>query len=101
MVFCGAQHLQRTTAMCTLDCDFRTNVSREPLLEVETDGSLCLTLAIHGDGASVRPDEVLQELVGDRRSLLRLSREELLVDWNGRLVDPMLAASASCRVGAA
>jgi radical SAM-linked protein len=65
------------------------------------DGSLCLTLAIHGDGASVRPDEVLQELVGDRRSQLRLSREELLVDWNGRLVNPMLAAGAACRVGAA
>lgn len=56
--------------------------------------ALRLTLALNGDAASVRPDEVLREIFGDRQSDMTLVREELLVDWQGRLVDPLLAGSA-------
>ena len=40
------------------------------------------------------PDEVLAEIFGDGASDLHLVREELLVNWRDRLVNPMLAASA-------
>jgi radical SAM-linked protein len=62
---------------------------------VRDDGSLILTLALHGDGASVRPTEVLGEILGDRLPAVRLVREELLVEWNGRQVNPLLAVAAA------
>ena len=72
------------------------DLSRELLdLESQQDGSLRFTLALHGSDASVRPEEVLRELFGEGAEPYDLAREELLVDWNGRLVNPMLAASAS------
>lgn len=62
----------------------------------QVDGdSLRMTLALRGGGASVRPGEVLREIFGEGPESFTLVREELLVDWKGRLVDPMLAASAS------
>jgi radical SAM-linked protein len=64
-------------------------------LEPLDDGSLRFTLALHGSDASVRPEEALRELFGEAADPYDLVREELLVDWNGRLVNPMLAASAS------
>jgi hypothetical protein len=57
--------------------------------------ALRLTLALHGGEASLRPEEVLRAIFGERAVGMRLVREELLVDWNGRLINPMLAASAS------
>ena len=68
--------------------------------ELETvepiDGdALRFTLAIHHDGASVRPEEAVRGLLGDRIEDLRLVREDLLVEWNGRRVNPILAAAAS------
>ncbi len=67
------------------------------LLELEPleDGSLRMLLALGGGGASVRPDEVLGEIFGQHAGALVVVREELLVDWNGRLVNPLLAASAT------
>ena len=34
-------------------------------------------------------------LFGDRAEELRVVREDLLVEWNGRRVNPILAAAAS------
>ena len=63
---------------------------------VPLDGeALRMTLAVGGEGASVRPDEVLREIFGEQALGMRMVREEMLVDWNGRLVNPLLAASAS------
>ena len=56
--------------------------------------SVRLTLAMGGEGASVRPDEVAREIFGERASRARILREDLLVDWGGKLVNPMLAAIA-------
>ena len=56
--------------------------------------SIRLTLAIRTDGASIKPGEALQGILGARASGCRVVREELLVDWNGRLLNPMLAAAA-------
>jgi radical SAM family uncharacterized protein/radical SAM-linked protein len=62
----------------------------------QVDGdSFRMTLALRGGGASVRPGEVLREIFGAAFESFELVREEILVDWKGRLVDPMLAASAS------
>jgi radical SAM-linked protein len=72
--------------------DLRREVLDLELLEGQT---LRLTLALRAGGASVRPEEVLRELLGETGSDLELVREELLVDWNGRMVNPLLAASAS------
>ena len=57
-------------------------------------GTIRLTLAM-GQGASVRPDEALHAIFGERAAAMQIVREELLVDFNGRLVNPMLAASAA------
>ena len=70
-------------------------------LEQVDGATLRFTLALHNSGASVRPDELLREILGPGASGLRLVREELLVNWTGRLVDPLLAASASHVVRAA
>jgi radical SAM family uncharacterized protein/radical SAM-linked protein len=66
------------------------------LLDLERldDESFRMSLALRSGGASVRPGEVLQAIFGERSSDLLTTREELLVDWNGRMVNPMLAASA-------
>jgi len=73
----------------------RFDLKREVLdVEALDDGALRLTLSMHNDGASVRPEEALREIVGERASEARLVREELLVDWRGRRVNPLLAASA-------
>jgi len=72
------------------------DLSRE-LETVETidESALRFTLAIHHDGASVRPGEALRGLFGDQAEELRVVREDLLVEWNGRRVNPILAAAAS------
>ena len=69
----------------------------DELLGLElTDGAhLSMTLAMRHDGASVKPDEVLKEIFGETATTLDVVREELLVDWKGRLVNPLLAATAS------
>lgn len=68
------------------------------ILEVEKldETSLRLTLAVHSGEACLRPDEVLGQAFGGRQaSSFRLTREDLLVNWRGRLVSPTLAAAAS------
>jgi radical SAM family uncharacterized protein/radical SAM-linked protein len=68
---------------------------RREVLELEpTPSGVRMLLALHGAGASVRPEEVLGEVFGDSGREFRIVREELLVDWNGRWVDPILAGSA-------
>jgi radical SAM-linked protein len=70
-------------------------LERELLELVQLDGrEIRLTLAIRGNEPSVRPDEVLSEIFGQGKGQLRLEREELLVGWQGKLVNPILAASA-------
>jgi radical SAM family uncharacterized protein/radical SAM-linked protein len=64
-------------------------------LEVTDDSTFGMTLAMRHDGASVRPEEVLREIFGESRPSMDVVREDLLVDWKGRLVNPLLAASAS------
>ncbi|HEX5042651.1 MAG TPA: TIGR03960 family B12-binding radical SAM protein [Candidatus Polarisedimenticolaceae bacterium] len=49
-----------------------------------------LTLSMTANGASLRPDEVMAEIFGESRSDLHLVREDLLVEWDGRLVGPMI-----------
>jgi hypothetical protein len=53
-----------------------------------------MTLALRSDGASVRPDEALREILGERAADCQVVREELLVPLGGRWVDPLLAAAA-------
>ena len=74
----------------------------DALLELgPLDGeALCMTLSLDGSQASIRPDEVLREIFGERALGMRTVREELLVEWNGRLVNPLLAAAA-CDAGRA
>jgi radical SAM-linked protein len=57
--------------------------------------TLTLTLALGGEGASVRPDEVLKEIFGADASRLRVVREDLFVEWDGKHVSPLLAASVT------
>jgi radical SAM-linked protein len=64
-------------------------------LEEAEGGAFRLTLALRSGGASVRPEEAIREILGDEAPGARVVREELLVDWKGRMVDPMLAASAA------
>jgi radical SAM family uncharacterized protein/radical SAM-linked protein len=64
-------------------------------LEPLADDTLRMTLALGGEGASVRPDEVLSEVFGERAAAMRIVREEMFVDWEGRRIDPLLAASAA------
>jgi radical SAM family uncharacterized protein/radical SAM-linked protein len=61
-------------------------------LERAGDGSIRLLLAI-GGGASVRPDEVLREILGEASETATVVREDLLVDVRGRWVNPLLSAS--------
>jgi radical SAM family uncharacterized protein/radical SAM-linked protein len=64
-------------------------------LERVGEEALRLTLAVRTNGASVRPEEALREIFGERSDGLRLVREDLLVAWNGHLINPLLAAAAS------
>ena len=68
----------------------------EWLLDVaEVDASsFRMTLAVSGDGASVRPDEVLNLMFGDVAKKIRLVREDLAFVRGDRFVDPMLADGA-------
>lgn len=59
------------------------------------DGSFSITLALGGKGASVRPDEALREVFGPTAESMEVTREDLLVEWSGRLVNPLMAAGAS------
>jgi hypothetical protein len=70
------------------------------LLDVaEADAtSFRMTLAVGGEGASVRPDEVLMIMFGEAAKDVRLVREDLAVVWGDRLVNPMLADSAAVQV---
>ncbi len=56
--------------------------------------AVSMTLSLSGNQGSIRPDEVLREIFGERARGMRTVREELLVDWNGRLVNPLIAAAA-------
>jgi len=58
------------------------------------DRSFRMTLGAGGDGASVRPDEVLKVMYADAARDVRLFREDLVVLSGERWVSPMLAPSA-------
>ncbi len=75
----------------------RSFALEDELLELQELGSdaVRLTLALHGEGASIRPDEALEGILGPRAAGVQLVREELLVEWHGRLLNPLLAAAAS------
>jgi len=65
------------------------------VFEPNGEDSLRFTLVIHHDGASIRPEEALRGLFGEKAAGARIVREDLLVEWNGRRVNPILAAAAS------
>lgn len=67
------------------------------ILELERAGEqeVRLTLALGGKDASVRPDEVLREIFGDRAQGMDVLREEVLLEWNGRFLNPLLAATVA------
>jgi radical SAM-linked protein len=69
------------------------------LLDVlEVDASTVrMTLRLDGEGASVRADEVLALIYGDAHGI-RLVREDLAIDFGGRLVSLLLAAPAAVSV---
>ena len=64
-------------------------------LELPDDSSVRMTLVVRNNGASVRPEEVLREIFGERSERMGLMREELLVEWRGRLINPLLAAAVA------
>jgi len=57
--------------------------------------SFRLTLSLGGGAATVRPEEAVAALCAERSRTARITREELLVEWQGRWVNPLLAASAA------
>lgn len=70
-------------------------------LEGIDPGAWRITLAVRGDGASVRPEEVVREIFGAEGPPPLLTREDLFVDHGGRWLDPILAAAAGvANVGA-
>jgi radical SAM-linked protein len=74
----------------------RTFEVKDEILELDRGADdVRLTLALGGRDASVRPDEVLRAIFGDAASGMLVVREELLVDFEGRLVNPLLAARAA------
>ena len=85
------------TVRCERKGRVRTfELDRELLrLEQLDRDALRMTLALGGGGASVRPEEVLREIFGERAACMQVIREELLVDWEGRLINPMIAATAA------
>jgi radical SAM family uncharacterized protein/radical SAM-linked protein len=64
-------------------------------LEPGNDNTIRFTLALRSNAASIRPDEVLRAIFPEHAASMRTVREELLADWNGRRVNPLLAATAS------
>ncbi len=75
----------------------RTFELASELLDVEQVNAhqLRLTLAVRNGGGSLRLEEVLSELFPGQTRQLGSVREELLVEWNGRLVNPLLARGLS------
>ncbi|MDX1389057.1 MAG: DUF2344 domain-containing protein, partial [Acidobacteriota bacterium] len=72
------------------------DLGREVLeIDVDDSNTIRLVLALNSTGASLKPDEVLREVLGSPTTHAELTREELLVEWNGRLVNPLLAAAAA------
>ncbi len=69
----------------------------EEILALERVGAdrLRLTLALGGGEASIRPDDVLAEILGERACDMDVTREDLLLDWGGRFLNPLLAATAA------
>jgi radical SAM family uncharacterized protein/radical SAM-linked protein len=69
---------------------------RTELLDLHASSTsvVTLTLAVHPDRPSLRPEELLREVFGEVAARLVLVREELLVERQGRWVDPLLAATA-------
>jgi hypothetical protein len=63
-------------------------------LEPAGPGRARLTLGMTANGASLRPEEVLQEIFGEARAHLQLVREDLLVELGGNLVGPLAVAPA-------
>jgi radical SAM-linked protein len=70
---------------------------RKELLGIDPgeNGGLRFTLAVNRDAASLRPEELLNELFQETELPVRLIREELLVDAGGKTVNPILAASVA------
>jgi radical SAM family uncharacterized protein/radical SAM-linked protein len=70
---------------------------REQILSVEprAGGELIMTLALGGADASIRPEEVLRALFGERHASVQIVREDLLQLWNGRWLNPLLAATVT------
>jgi radical SAM-linked protein len=64
-------------------------------LALGDDESVRMTLAVRNNGASVRPEEVLRGIFGERAGRIGLVREELLVEWRGRMINPLLAAAVA------
>jgi radical SAM-linked protein len=69
------------------------DLSREMLeLEPIDAQALRLTLAVREQGASLKPEEALREICGSDLAGFRLVREDLLMEWNGQWVDPLVPA---------
>jgi len=66
----------------------------EEILELEPLGERVarMTLAMRSGRGSVRPEEATREIFGTAE--LSVTREDLLVDWNSRRVNPLGAAAA-------
>jgi radical SAM-linked protein len=69
---------------------------REEVLDLEAAGTdtVRFTLAVHPGKASVRPVELLAELFGPDAGEIPVVRESILAELGGRMVNPLLAASA-------
>jgi hypothetical protein len=64
-------------------------------LEPGAENTLRFTLSVRSNAASMRPDEVLRVIFSEHATRMRTVREDLLIEWNGRLVNPLQAATAS------
>jgi radical SAM-linked protein len=64
-------------------------------LEAETDDLIRFVLALRRQGGSVSPGEAVREILGGDAPGAEIVREELLVEWGERLVNPMLAAGTA------
>ncbi len=68
------------------------DLERELLRLEQVDAkAVRFTLAVNTDRASVRPDEVLEEVFGDGKKRLSLVRESQMVESEGSFVDPLTA----------
>ncbi len=64
-------------------------------LERGDPAAIRMTLALGGRGASIRPDELLRSVFGENASRMSVCREEILLEWNGKLLNPLLAAAVA------